>query len=335
MKPAMTKQRGEHVAGERECGAAQVLANEALFRYITSFMLGVPKFVLDFAKLNVPQHERWLAVRNSQNQQLPQHNFSRDGYFSPNVYGMLPFIAIKEGDMRVLKALYELQKIPRYRSDSTLHFHQVAKTAVQYGRLGMLKWLHERKERDPALVWNSGLLSLAIRHRHVELMDWIYAHCPRDAVACGVHDIHWQARVGNLEVLKWLHGHNYDFSSREMDEAAKNGHLDDVRFLHEHRSEGCTTDAMDGAAANGHLEIVRFLHRHRAEGCTAKAMESAAENGHFEIVQFLHQHYGQGCCKCATSVVGAAVDGDIDGDAVCVSGRLSHSPVHALMECVL
>ena len=37
---------------------------------------------------------------------------------------------------------------------------------------------------------------------------------------------------------------------------------------------------MDDAARNGHLEVVKFLHMNRREGCTNKAMDSAARNGH-------------------------------------------------------
>lgn len=40
-----------------------------------------------------------------------------------------------------------------------------------------------------------------------------------------------------------------------MDEAAKNGHLDVVMWLHENRQEGCTGGAMDMAGRHGHLEV--------------------------------------------------------------------------------
>ena len=53
-----------------------------------------------------------------------------------------------------------------------------------------------------------------------------------------------------------------------MDYAAKNGHLEVVKCLHENRTEGCTKDAMDWAAKNGHLEVVKWLHDNRTEGCT-------------------------------------------------------------------
>ncbi|KAI8847262.1 hypothetical protein BC829DRAFT_396815 [Chytridium lagenaria] len=73
-----------------------------------------------------------------------------------------------------------------------------------------------------------------------------------------------------------------------MNQAAMRGHLDIVKFLHEHRSEGCTTHGIDSAARNGHLDIIRFLHENRSEGCTTSAMDNAAGYGHFEIVKFLH-----------------------------------------------
>jgi hypothetical protein len=64
-----------------------------------------------------------------------------------------------------------------------------------------------------------------------------------------------------------------------------------VQWLHDHRTEGCTTDAMDWAAINGHLHMVQWLHEHRTEGCTKKAMGWAAENGHQHMVEWLQQHY--------------------------------------------
>lgn len=40
-----------------------------------------------------------------------------------------------------------------------------------------------------------------------------------------------------------------------MDEAAKNGHLEMVKWLHENRHEGCTGGAMDVASRHGHLDV--------------------------------------------------------------------------------
>ncbi|RKO88000.1 hypothetical protein BDK51DRAFT_39948 [Blyttiomyces helicus] len=48
-----------------------------------------------------------------------------------------------------------------------------------------------------------------------------------------------------------------------------------VLFLHENRTEGCTTRAMDEAAEFYVLEIVHFLHENQPEGCTVAAMDVA------------------------------------------------------------
>jgi len=46
---------------------------------------------------------------------------------------------------------------------------------------------------------------------------------------------------------------------------------------------------MDSAARNGHLEVVKFLHENRTEGCSFAAMDLAAENGHMEVVEYLKE----------------------------------------------
>ncbi|TYZ58503.1 hypothetical protein PybrP1_010462 [[Pythium] brassicae (nom. inval.)] len=74
-------------------------------------------------------------------------------------------------------------------------------------------------------------------------------------------------------------------STQAINGAAENGHLKIVKWLHEHRSEGCSTYTMDRAASNGRLEIVQWLHANRTEGCTTVAMDKAARNGHFEVVK--------------------------------------------------
>ncbi|KAE8971719.1 hypothetical protein PR002_g26733 [Phytophthora rubi] len=59
-----------------------------------------------------------------------------------------------------------------------------------------------------------------------------------------------------------------------MDRAAQSGDLKMIRWLHETRSEGCTTAAMDNAALGGHFEALLLLDRFTDEGCAKKAMAS-------------------------------------------------------------
>ena len=63
-----------------------------------------------------------------------------------------------------------------------------------------------------------------------------------------------------------------------------------VKWLHENRREGCTTEAIDLAASHGHLEVVKWLHNNRKEGCTAEAMNKAVAHGHLEVVEWLRNN---------------------------------------------
>lgn len=91
-----------------------------------------------------------------------------------------------------------------------------------------------------------------------------------------------------------------------IDEAAWNGHLSIVQWLHENRSEGCTAQAMDLAAAANHLDVDQWLHTNRTEGCMRKAMDAAAGNGHLEMVQWLHENRAEGCTTDAMTKAAAA-----------------------------
>ncbi|KAJ3095825.1 hypothetical protein HDU96_001031 [Phlyctochytrium bullatum] len=88
------------------------------------------------------------------------------------------------------------------------------------------------------------------------------------------------AAQGDLDMVKFFHFHmpSAACSKRAMDRAAQGTtgrYLDVVQFLHEHRSEGCTTAAMDYAALNNNMPMLRFLHENRSEGCTAAALVNA------------------------------------------------------------
>jgi len=104
---------------------------------------------------------------------------------------------------------------------------------------------------------------------------------------------------GDLEMVQYCHRIHLEFTKDAMDLAAENGHLEIVKWLHENRTEGCTTNAMNSAARNGHLEMVQWLHamhtENRNEGCTVDTMNLAAMNGHLEIVKWLHKHRNEGC----------------------------------------
>eukprot|EP01133_Synstelium_polycarpum_P014497 gene14497-17111_t len=71
-----------------------------------------------------------------------------------------------------------------------------------------------------------------------------------------------------------------------MDQAAKSD-LDIVVYLHNNRTEGCSSGAMNNAASKGRLDICQFLQTNRTEGCTMHALDRASCNGHLEVVEWL------------------------------------------------
>ncbi|KAJ3414433.1 Peptide-methionine (S)-S-oxide reductase [Chytridiales sp. JEL 0842] len=94
---------------------------------------------------------------------------------------------------------------------------------------------------------------------------------------------------GSLPVIEFLHGLQIPASTLAMNIAAEHGHLRIVEFLHEHRSEGCTTSGLDSAIANGHLEVVKFLIERRGVGFSreGKAIQRAAGRGHVHVLRYL------------------------------------------------
>jgi hypothetical protein len=173
--------------------------------------------------------------------------------------------------------------------------------AARHGDLDMMKWLHS--ERGDQLTYEG--VMRAVNHGFLAAVKWMRETFPDSVVASDIK-MDNAAANGHLEMIKWLHGQHAWCTKQAMNLAASNDHLDVVRFLHENRAEGCTTDAMDLAAANGHLETVQWLHHNRTEGCTQFAMDSAAKNGFFEVVKWLHTYRTEGCSAQAMDDAAAA-----------------------------
>ncbi|KAL7746948.1 hypothetical protein RI367_007660 [Sorochytrium milnesiophthora] len=106
--------------------------------------------------------------------------------------------------------------------------------------------------------------------------------------------------LGHLAMVRYLLSCVPRAACQELmlvDDAAKFGRLEVVRYLHENGYGACTTRAMDSAAMYGHLSVVRFLNEHQTEGCTTWAMDLAAERGHYAIVRYLHDTHTEGCTR--------------------------------------
>ncbi|EFA82703.1 Putative ubiquitin-conjugating enzyme [Heterostelium album PN500] len=105
------------------------------------------------------------------------------------------------------------------------------------------------------------------------------------------------AKYGDLETLEWLFTRNQSQTScfKVIDLASKHNRLDNVKWLHENRTEGCSKAAMIYASTNGNIQLVKWLHENRTEGCDRSAMNNASANGHLETVEWLSRNRSEGC----------------------------------------
>ena len=119
-------------------------------------------------------------------------------------------------------------------------------------------------------------------------------------------------RYGELDIIRYLHTSYSICDSLGMlaNEAATNGHLDCLKYLHD--NNGCwgnTTCAF--AAANGHLDCLKYLHENSAPWDTDTARHAGANNN-IECLKYLHENG----CPWDESVVTATI---YSGAAKCLN----------------
>ena len=104
------------------------------------------------------------------------------------------------------------------------------------------------------------------------------------------------AKNGDLECLKYLHENGCPWDADATRMAAAHGHLECFKYLHEN---GCPwenetlLEAQNLAAEHGYLECLKYIHEN---GCPLnwQAAKSAATFGHLECLKYLHEN---GCDK--------------------------------------
>jgi len=112
--------------------------------------------------------------------------------------------------------------------------------------------------------WSPDTLSLNFLKSLTDLLPLLRLDYNILALAC---------RLGNLEVVEWLHFTRPEFKGYVL-------------------KENTRCHAIRSAASYGHLDIVKFLCKHRPKDCfTGKAIILAASNGHVEIVKYLHEEF--------------------------------------------
>ena len=147
-------------------------------------------------------------------------------------------------------------------------------------KLELLKWAREEKNCE----WDSRTINMAASQGNLEMVKYCVANeCPITVWACA-----FAAKNGHLECLKYLHEEAkapWDWRSAAW--AAEYGHLHILEYLVERKFDKYDAWACMLAARNGHLDCLKYLHETAKAPWNARAVREAHENNQTECVQYL------------------------------------------------
>jgi len=162
-----------------------------------------------------------------------------------------------------------------YIKGGTNFCYQVAQT----NKLELLKWAREEKKCE----WSIGPINAAAEQGNLEMVKYCVAKkCPIGEWTCGN-----AAKNGHLEVLKYLREEaKAPWSYNTASGAAKNGHLHILEYLFERNYRYNNAYACMDAAIYGHLDCLKYLHETAKAPWSSWAVRYAHENKHPECLQY-------------------------------------------------
>ena len=116
------------------------------------------------------------------------------------------------------------------------------------------------------------------------------------------------AKNGHLRCLKYLHEKGCSWDAKTCKLAAAYGHIECLKYLHKN---GCPWDewACERAAAFGHLEILKYLHENKCPWYEDETCLTATESGSLDCLKYLHKN---GCSLDKYILIVAVEKGHLD-----------------------
>ena len=147
-------------------------------------------------------------------------------------------------------------------------------------KLELLKWAREEKN----CKWDSKTMRIAAEQGNLEMVKYCVANeCPITGWACAE-----AAGNGHLEVLKYLHEEAkapWNFWTAAW--AARSGHLHVLEYLVERKFEHFDRWAYRCAAKPGQLDCLKYLRETAKAPWDSEAVRIAHENKQTECLQYL------------------------------------------------
>jgi hypothetical protein len=147
-------------------------------------------------------------------------------------------------------------------------------------KLELLKWAREEKE----CKWGERTIGVAAYHGNLGMVKYcVVNECPIDTYTCAC-----AARNGHLECLKYLREEGkapWDWNTATW--AAENGHLHILEYLVERKYDEYDMLACERAAESGHLDCLKYLHETAKAPWDYLAVRYAHKRNQTECVQYL------------------------------------------------
>jgi hypothetical protein len=152
-------------------------------------------------------------------------------------------------------------------------------------KLELLKWAREEKK----CRWDEKTINTAARQGNLEMVKY----CVANKFRVYKFPIEWRtcacaAKNGHLEILKYLHEEvkaPWDWDTAAW--AAENGHLHILEYLVEREYDQFDEYALQWAAGNGHLDCLKYLRETAKAPWDSRVVYYAHVNNHTECVQYL------------------------------------------------
>ncbi|ETL95245.1 hypothetical protein L917_06924 [Phytophthora nicotianae] len=200
---------------------------------------------------------------------------------------------------------------------------QSLENAIAGGHLEIVQYVMHTVE-VAYTSWTQAALTAAVTYGQRRILQWLHDRASAEAALYNrrfrfeidTNQLYRVAKEGHLDVLQWLHEHKYPVHCRRahvVRGAAAGGHKVIIEWM-EQTFESLTRQRhrirVDGAAAFGDLQFVQWLH-YQGYRFTAHAMDDAAAGGFLPIVRWLHGNVEGSKCTVA-AMNRAAANGYLD-----------------------
>jgi hypothetical protein len=139
------------------------------------------------------------------------------------------------------------------------------------------------------LWYKSFFCSRVAQTNKLELLKWIREEKKCEWDYNGIRTINAAAGQGNLEMVKYCVANECPIDEFACANAAKNGHLECLKYLHEEVKAPWTYHTASWAARYGHLHILEYLVERKFDQFGEFTCMDAAEKGQLDCLKYLHE----------------------------------------------